>query len=294
MNIHHLELFYHVAKHGGITRAARRMPYGIQPPAISGQLSELEENLGIPLFQRRPFCLTAAGERLFGHIQPFFDGLEELARTIAHPDRPRLRLGSSEAIFRDHLPPVLSVVKERFPNLQLVLRSGYQTQLLNWLEERQLDLMIGAVEERIPAGLEYAALLTVPLALVAPRKCSCKTGPELLGGSWVNQPLISLPPMESVSRLFQKELHHRGIVWSPAIEASSLDLLTSYVAAGFGIGIALAVPKLPRHSKVKMLPLDDFPALEIVACWRPSPPPVVEAFVNAARDYAAKKVLYPT
>ena len=37
MNIHHLELFYYVARHGGISEAVRNMPYGIQQPAISGQ-----------------------------------------------------------------------------------------------------------------------------------------------------------------------------------------------------------------------------------------------------------------
>ena len=35
MNVHHLELFYHVAKYGGVSAAARHMPYGIQQPAIS-------------------------------------------------------------------------------------------------------------------------------------------------------------------------------------------------------------------------------------------------------------------
>jgi len=39
MNIHHLELFYYVAKHGGIAAAVRKMPYGIQQPAVSGQIA---------------------------------------------------------------------------------------------------------------------------------------------------------------------------------------------------------------------------------------------------------------
>ena len=38
MNIHHLELFYYVARHGGITEAVRNIPYGIQQPAVSGQV----------------------------------------------------------------------------------------------------------------------------------------------------------------------------------------------------------------------------------------------------------------
>ena len=37
MNIHHLELFYFVVKHGGIAGAVRNIPYGIQQPAVSGQ-----------------------------------------------------------------------------------------------------------------------------------------------------------------------------------------------------------------------------------------------------------------
>ena len=40
MNVHHLELFYYVARHGGISRALQYMPYGIQQPAVSGQWSE--------------------------------------------------------------------------------------------------------------------------------------------------------------------------------------------------------------------------------------------------------------
>ena len=52
MNIHHLELFYYVAKHGGISEAVRNMPYGIQQPAISGQVIQLEEFLGVTLFHR--------------------------------------------------------------------------------------------------------------------------------------------------------------------------------------------------------------------------------------------------
>ena len=50
MNVHHLELFYYVAKHGGIMPAVRNIPYGIQQPAVSAQVSELEEFLGGTLF----------------------------------------------------------------------------------------------------------------------------------------------------------------------------------------------------------------------------------------------------
>ena len=79
MNIHHLELFYYVARHGGITEAVRNIPYGIQQPTVSGQIAQLEEYLGTTLFQRRPFSLTPPGKKLFDFIQPFFSNVEKMA-----------------------------------------------------------------------------------------------------------------------------------------------------------------------------------------------------------------------
>src|ERR1044071_359774 len=82
MNVHHLELFYYVAKHGGISAAVRNIPYGIQQPAVSGQMRALEEDVGAKLFERSPFRLTAAGERLFLHARPFFENLESVATEL--------------------------------------------------------------------------------------------------------------------------------------------------------------------------------------------------------------------
>ena len=80
MNIHHLELFYYVAKHGGVSAASRRIPYGIQQPAISAQIIQLEVNLGATLFHRRPFKLSKAGETLYRFIDPFFGGFARRRR----------------------------------------------------------------------------------------------------------------------------------------------------------------------------------------------------------------------
>src|SRR6186713_2251813 len=106
MNIHHLELFYYVAKHGGISAAARKIPYGIQQPAISAQVLRLEQDLGQTLFQRRPFRLTEAGGELFRFIEPFFAGLEATARKLRGGEDAHLAIGAQELILRDYLPPI--------------------------------------------------------------------------------------------------------------------------------------------------------------------------------------------
>src|SRR6187549_533785 len=100
MNIHHLELFYYVARHGGITEAVRKIPYGIQQPAVSGQVAQLEEHLGVTLFQRRPFALTPSGEKLYAFIQPFFSNIEKLASDLQGGTSRQIRIGASTIVLR--------------------------------------------------------------------------------------------------------------------------------------------------------------------------------------------------
>src|SRR5215813_493170 len=98
LNIHHLELFYYVARHGGITEAVRNIPYGIQQPAVSGQVAQLEEYLGVTLFQRRPFSLTPAGEKLYHFIEPFFANLDAMTSELQGGKAGQIRIGASATV----------------------------------------------------------------------------------------------------------------------------------------------------------------------------------------------------
>src|SRR5881409_3308980 len=137
MNIHHLELFYYVARHGGITEAVRNIPYGIQQPAVSGQVAQLEEYLGVTLFQRRPFALTPAGERLYGFIQPFFSNLDQMAVELQGGEARQIRIGASTVVLRDHLPALFQDVRKKFPRLKITLREGYQRELEALLQKEE-------------------------------------------------------------------------------------------------------------------------------------------------------------
>ena len=115
MNVHHLELFYYVARHGGIMEAVRNIPYGIQQPAVSSQIAQLEEFLGVTLFQRRPFALTPAGEKLFAFIQPFFANLDKIGDELQGGRTRHIRIGSSTIVLRDHLPGLFKACEKNFP-----------------------------------------------------------------------------------------------------------------------------------------------------------------------------------
>ena len=242
MNIHHIELFYYVAKHGGISEAIRHMPYGIQQPALSAQILRLEDDLGVKLFTRRPFSLTPPGEKLHQFIQPFFAGLETVAAEL-HPEAaPHLRIGAPELVLRDHLPDLLKGLRPRFPRLKLSLRSGYQPQLETWLEQREIDLALTPLESNPPASLKMVSLLRLPLALLVPRRSQIQDAPDLWTRDKIEEPLICLPPTETASKNFQEGLARLGVDWPPSVEASSLEVISTYVLEGYGIGLSVAVP----------------------------------------------------
>jgi DNA-binding transcriptional LysR family regulator len=286
MNIHHLELFFYVAKYEGIAGAVRNMPYGIQQPAVSAQVIQLENDLGMPLFQRRPFELTPAGVELFAFVQPFFENLNSVGETIRGGTMQTIRIGASGVVFREHLPKVLIASKNDFPTLRPILRVGIQPEIEKWLLEGEIDLGITVLDTKPPAELKHDKLLELPLVLVVPSKAKIKSAEAILEQDRIKQTLISLPNNEGISRTFQKELAKRKIDWPNGMEMNSFDLIDNYVSNGFGIGLSLNLPQTKRPRGVKLLPLNDFPNVGIGALWRGQLTPLAESLVEHLKQHA--------
>ena len=288
MNVHHLELFYYVARYGGISSAVRHMPYGIQQPAVSAQILRLENDLGVKLFERQPFRLTEAGEELQEFVEPFFSNMDEVARRLKNGASPQLRVGASEVVLRSHFPAVLERLRHSHPRVRLGLRSGFDTDLLAWLREGQVDLVFTPLAGKPPAQAQCFSLLRLPLVLLVPKSWKIRDAAELWAKKRPEQTLISMPAREGVTVVFQRGLRRRGVDWPVTIEASSIDLITQYVAAGRGAGVSLALAELIEHPKVRVLPLPDFEMLDIVALWRGEKSALITGILEEGRRYAAE------
>jgi len=285
MNVHHCELFYYVARFGGISEAVRNIPYGIQQPAISSQIIQLEEFLGVTLFQRRPFELTPAGDELYKFIAPFFGNLERMSEKLQGGTAHSIRVGASEVILRDHLPLLVQQVRKKFPKLKMVLREGYQPQLEHWLDQQEIDLAFTLLNQKSPGGSKTQRLLELPLVLLVEKNSKVQSPDDLWRRDKIEEPLISLPANEMICKIFQQELSRRGIDWFPSIEVSSVNLVETYVARGYGIGLSLALPQSKPNPVVRQLALHDFPSVTIGALWTGKPTPLTTAFVDAAQQH---------
>jgi DNA-binding transcriptional LysR family regulator len=285
MNVHHLELFYYVAKHEGISAAVRHIPYGIQQPAVSGQMSALESNLGVRLFERTPFRLTAPGRKLFAQIEPFFAGLDGLEAQLRDADRPELRLGASELVLRLHIPTVTQRLRSRYPKLQLSLTPGYQIQFETWLREGVIDLAIVPLEAKSLGRQSQLRLVRVPLVLLVPKKSPWKRAADLWKQRKLSLPLFALPPDSSVTRSFFRDLRRLDVTWSQTKEAASMEMVTSYVATGEGLGVNLAIADAIADPGIRALPLDGFAPMDIGLRWTGELTPLLRDTILELQKY---------
>lgn len=290
MNVHHLELFYYVARHGGIMPAVRNIPYGIQQPAVSAQVAQLEEFLGVTLFQRRPFALTPPGEKLYQFVQPFFSNLDKVATDLQGGQTRQFRIGASTIVLRDHLPQLLTGIRKKFPGLKILLREGFPAHLESLLANDEVDLVVTMIEGKPPAGFQTLVLLELPLVLLVEKSSRFKAAEELWALDKIAEPLICLPGHETMTKYFQTRLAELGVEWFPSIEASSAELVEAYVANGLGIGLSVSVPGKPLLKNVRTLPLADFPTALIGALWRGKNTPLLDAFLDMARQRARAMV----
>ena len=291
MNVHHLELFYYVARHGGIMEAVRNMPYGIQQPAISGQLLQLESYLGVKLFRRRPFELLPAGTDLYEFIRTFFGELGKMENQLRSASREILRVAAPVVALRDHLPRVLQEVRKKFPHLQLTLRAGQQPQVEAWLERQELDFAITLLEGQGAKGLNHLPLLELPLVLLVPKVSRFRNASEIfeaLATESLEDPLISITAVELAPRRFREFLESRSLEWPSRVEVTDLELVEVYVQSGFGIGLSLAIPGGSLAKDLRVLPIPDITPLRLGAVWQGTPTAVMSTLIETLRSYVEK------
>ena len=292
MNIHHLELFYFVAKYEGITAAVRKMPYGIQQPAVSGQILQLEKELGVKLFNRRPFALTPPGEELYDFLYPFFSQLSEVEARLKGEESRHLRIAASASVLRNHLPEVLADLRKAEPGLRLTLREVEPGDIHGLLANQQVDVAVSIIYGKLTEGLQAVELMKLPLVLLVPESVKARRFADLLEddaygkGKVGRHPLVGLPAGEIVSKMFQEELDARDIQWTPSVEVESLAMVTEYAGRDFGVGLAVTIPGVPLAKGLRQIRLNDFPPIRIGVLYQGALKPLARTFLEAARKKA--------
>ncbi|WP_343082452.1 LysR family transcriptional regulator [Ostreiculturibacter nitratireducens] len=246
LNLHHLRLFRAVASDGTLTGAARRL--NLSQSALSTQLRTLEASLGHDLFERRGrgLVLTEAGRIALDHAETIFRTAEDLTATLRETGRTRraLRVGALGTLSRNFQMQFLRPLLGR-EDVEVILRSGSQDELLRGLEGLALDVVLTNLAPARDAASPWLIhrIDEQPVGLIGtPARVGVSARPlsELLS----TEPLI-LPTRETALRAAFDALAAR-LGMTPIVAAEVDDMAMIRLLARADAGLAIIPPIVVR------------------------------------------------
>jgi len=264
LTIRQLQVFEAAARLLSFRKAADELH--LSQPAVSMQIKQLEENVGLPLFEKfgKQIYLTEAGREIYHYSRTIGQLLAEADEVIdglkgAHRGRLSISVASTANYF---VPTLLGTFHARFPGVTVTLDVTNRKTLLEQLSQNQVDLVVmGHPPEG--ADLEAGTFMENPLVIVAP--------PGHALAKQTNIPLQRLEDEVFLTRergsgtrdAIERFFTQHGVQLTTGMEIASNEAIKQSVQAGLGLGL-LSRDTLEMElelGKLVILDVEDFPIM---------------------------------
>ena len=168
MELTQLRYFVVIARNGSLSKAARELH--VSQPALSRSLAKLEEELGQPIFERRPrsMALTDAGALLLQKALDVINILDDVKSEIRDDGKTgRLRIGAIPTVAPYLLPELLRKYSKKYPDVSVEVTELVTEDLIKSCEYGEIDLAILALPIAAK-NLDTEKLFDEELLLVLP------------------------------------------------------------------------------------------------------------------------------
>jgi DNA-binding transcriptional LysR family regulator len=238
MNLRHLAVFHAVAEAGTVNAAAERVH--TSQPAISRELRNLEDRLGVVLFDRLPrgMRLTEAGEVLLGYAEKIF-ALEEAAeramRALCDLEGGQLAIGASNTLGMYLLPAHVSDFYVRHPKVQLTLEIRNTEEIVRGVLDSRFGIgfVEGPVQEQAIEAREFRRDRLV--AVISPGHPLAKAR-QLSVRALAAAPAILREPGSGTREIVENAFAKHGLTLERVLQISSAEALKRAAMAGGGVG----------------------------------------------------------
>ena len=267
--LNHLQTFLTAARVKSFTRAGREL--GMTQPAVSGQIAQLEEELGEKLFNRtgRENVLTDAGRIVLQAAKDVTDRLDVMRKDLAGLSQLRggcIRIGTSHVIGLYLLPKILTHFRANFPGIQVqVAVLSAQTIDAQALENNFDIAIVGEGDRFISNNVNVKAVGVDELVVAASKRYVGRHFGQthLMVDQAADKPFILLGPATGSSQALRNELKNLGIHLRSVMEMD--DVIAVKRSVSYGAGLAV----LPRFLVERELQDGSFVELQI-GKWKPS------------------------
>ncbi|AJX44832.1 bacterial regulatory helix-turn-helix, lysR family protein [Burkholderia mallei] len=235
--------FAAVAEHRNISRAA--LALHLSQPAVSGQLRQLQDEFGEPLYQRdgRGVRLTPVGEALARHASQLRDTFAQARAyrdAVRGLERGTLRIGASTTPASYLLPYLLAAFQPLAPEVAIQTMSGNTSDVVASLD---IALIEGPPGDALPAGTtvhewredEIVAIVPASHPLAAPG------APGRARATLAAYPLVLREAGSGVRQLVERAFARAATPLAVAFEIAGVEAVKEAVRAGMGVGFVSAM-----------------------------------------------------
>src|SRR5213595_81533 len=248
MESRRLRTFVAVAELGTVSKAAVRLRIG--QPALSRQIGDLQQELGLRLFDRvgRGLALTAEGKQLLAdcrRVMTDLDAVREHAEVLRRGDRGVLKIAAPPHTIESVLARFLPQYSERFPNVNVELIEALGAEQTAMLERG--DVHVGIRLEQ--GGPRFESRVLPPAEALAACAASLELGHAGFVdiGRLASYPLLLLDPGYSIRRLFDAACRLANVEPNILLESRAPHTLLALAEVGQGVAVIPSVLRTDRY-----------------------------------------------
>ena len=242
MELRDLRTFVAVVDAGGVTRAAERLH--VVQSAVSQTIRRLERDVALDLFERRRdgMRLTEAGAALDRHARAILNSVacaQDDMTAFRDVQRGRVQVGLVHTAVPILLPPLLRLVGETYPGLEVRIREGRVDELLELLSTRLLDLAVIFLPAELPDA-EVHQLMELDLAVLLASDHAAANEHSLHLRDLAHERWISFAPPNPGRAWLEAACADAGFAPASIVEVDTLAHMKTFVEAGAGIALGPA------------------------------------------------------
>ncbi len=236
LELRHLKTLLALKETGSVSLAAKRVY--LTQSALSHQIKLLEDQYGLPLFERKtqPLHFTAAGERLIKLANDILPKVVEAERDLARVkqgDAGELRIAVECHTCFDWLMPAMDNFRRDWPLVELDIVSGFHTDTVGLLLTHRADwAVVSEIEET--AGIIHKPLFSYEMVGLCAKDHPLAAKTVWQAEDFIEQTLITYPVPDDMLDLLRKVLQPKGI--NPIRRTSELTIaIIQLVASKRGV-----------------------------------------------------------
>ena len=262
MELRNINTFLHIAELHSFSSAARELGYS--QSAVSAQISQLETELGTPLFDRvgKTVRLTDAGQTFQSYARTLLITAQQ-AKAALLPARAvsgTLRVALADSVCSTFLPDLLQQFHALCPQVELVLRTATADEMLRLLSANQIDLAYTLDQPLLLPSLTLAVNVPEPVCFVAPAGHPLAEAEAVPLDVLAQQEFLLTERGMSYRDALDQCMAAQGLAIKPFLELGSASLLCQMVEHGMGLSF------LPEYIVQNALATGTLSRLNVPAC----------------------------